>query len=130
MHREARRVLHIHKVTPATRKILGFDGTISDTEIIRICDDIVQTDMDQIGTMAKHNLFNKDIFLERYSSSIIIEWARLEDVVLKGRKRRGEDYRKNFQYLKNEAVAYRKKYSNEQDPTEIVNKYLKMEDTI
>ena len=31
----------------------------------RVCGDMVTTDMDQIGTMAKYKLFNEEIFLQR-----------------------------------------------------------------
>ena len=79
MHREARSVVHTHWVTPATKKIFGFDYKVLPEEVIRVCGDIVQTDMDQVGTMAQNNLFYKDIFLQLSPSSIIIEWARLEE---------------------------------------------------
>ncbi|MFL6330696.1 MAG: hypothetical protein ACJ705_06740, partial [Nitrososphaeraceae archaeon] len=37
------------------------------------------TDMEQIGTMAPNKLFDEKIFLHRYSSSIMMEWRKLEE---------------------------------------------------
>lgn len=79
-HREARRVVHTDKVTLATRKILEFDDkTPQDKEVKRVCGDILATDMEQIGTMAPNKLFDEKIFLQRYSSSIMMEWRKLEE---------------------------------------------------
>jgi hypothetical protein len=131
MNREARRVVHTKTVTPATRKIFGFDSTVAAKSVYRVCGDIVQTDMDQVGTMARHNLFFKNIFLQLYSSSIIIEWLRLERRIIQRRiDRNTPDYRKNFEVLKDAAIEYRKRHYDETDPVALITKsYLRKQKT-
>jgi hypothetical protein len=120
-HREARRVVHTNLVTPAIKNLLGFDDDVTDSEVIRVCGDIVETDMEQIGTMARNKLFYEKPFLERYSSSIIMEWRKLAGDVQEQRKaRQTPDYRQNFEYLNNTAIKYRKKKYGEQNPEGIM----------
>jgi hypothetical protein len=66
--------------------------------------------------MAKNKLFNEKIFLQRYSSSVIMEWNDMEAKIKKKRKDRSDDYGENFEYLKNKAVRYRKAKFGEKDP--------------
>jgi len=121
VHREARRVVNRNEVTPASRKILGFDDDKpDDEEVRRVCGDIVTTDMDQIGTMAQNKLFNEKIFLQRYSSSILMAWLQLEVKIHEQRDSRlTEDYGRNFEYLVNATKKFWLKEYNE-DPDEIM----------
>ena len=123
MHREARRVIHTGEVTQATRQILGFDADIDEKEVRRVCRDMVGTDMDQIGTMAQNKLFYENVFLQRYSTSIILEWRELREYIQSQRKaRQTRDYMLNFEYLKNAAVKYRRKFYMDADPE--MRKYI------
>ena len=115
IHREARRVVHTDRVTPASRKILGFDNTVDEKEVKRVCLDIVETDMDQIGAMAQNKLLIEKVFLQRYSTSIFIEWIKCEEDINSRRNgRHDQEYRKSFEDLKNLAIRYwEKKYGKE-----------------
>ena len=62
----------------------------------------METDMDQIGAMAQNKLFYEKVFLQRYSTSIMIEWIKCEDHIKRQRDRRQDlECRKNFEDLKN-----------------------------
>jgi hypothetical protein len=134
-HREARRVIYyyspigekeraakgkkppkIDDILISARIVLGFDfpsvspHTALKEQLVRVSEDIVRNDMEQMGIMVKSKQFPKEEFLERYWKSVVdCRWLINDNIVGRRNARKYKRYDIDFDNLTIEACNYAKK---------------------
>jgi hypothetical protein len=70
-------VVYNSKVESGTRRVLGFDNQTDELSILRICQDMVRADFNQMGSLINNGLIPERPFLEQYYNTILISWKAL-----------------------------------------------------
>lgn len=82
----------------------GANRYLSELNQFSDCVELVKADFDQIGSLIKNKLVDKQVFLDVYGTTIINYWQYLRDEI-EGQKNARKDqlYMKNFKWLVDEA---------------------------